>query len=138
MKSVVLDTNVLLDLFVFNDPTTFALKLALQTGRVDAVASSAGMAEWLDVLARPQFALTPNQQTKLVRQWQSYARILVDETLPEAPWRCQDPDDQIFLNLAYAIKPAILFSKDLALLKLASKAAKEHIIISAHYCDFSP
>lgn len=138
MKSVVLDTNVLLDLFVFLDPNALPLKLALQAGCIDAVASEASVAELIDVISRPLFALTPHEQSTISLQWQSYARMLADETLAEAPWRCQDPDDQVFLNMAYAIKPATLFSKDLALLKLASKAAKENILISANYRDFSP
>ena len=137
MNSVVLDTNVLLDLFVFKDPSAVPLQLALRAGQIDAVASAATLAEFIDVISRPLFALTPHEQSAIALQWQSSARMLADKTLPMAPWRCKDPDDQVFLNLAYAIKPATLFSKDLALLKLASKAAKEHILISANYRHLS-
>ena len=56
-----------------------------------------------------------------------------DEMLLSAPWRCQDPDDQIFLDLAYTAKPCLLLSKDNELLKIAKKAAIENILISADY-----
>ena len=42
-------------------------------------------------------------------------------------------DDQVFLDLAHSLKPCILFSKDLELLKMASRAAKEDILITADY-----
>jgi predicted nucleic acid-binding protein len=35
-----------------------------------------------------------------------------------APVRCSDPDDQIFIDLAFQVRPATLYSKDLALIDL--------------------
>lgn len=136
MKSVVLDTNVLLDLFVFNDFRTIYLKQVLQDGDIDAVATTKTLEEFADVISRPIFALDSSNQAKILTLWRSLSRVIDDQSLPAAPWQCEDPDDQIFLNLAYAVKPAVLISKDNALLKLATKASKENILISCHYSDF--
>jgi predicted nucleic acid-binding protein len=37
-----------------------------------------------------------------------------------APVHCSDPDDQIFIDLAFQVRPAVLYSKDLALIDLRS------------------
>ena len=70
-------------------------------------------------------------------QWRSAAKILDDETLLRAPWLCQDPDDQVFLNLAFTVNPSLLMSKDSAVLKLASRAAKDDVLITADYNAFT-
>lgn len=136
MKSVVFDTNVLLDLFVFNDFRALHLKQALQEKQIDAVATQKTLEELVDVLSRPLFALETNKQTKILAQWKSLSRLVNDQILSVAPWQCEDPDDQVFLNLAYATKPSILISKDNALLKLAKAASAEGILITANYKDF--
>jgi predicted nucleic acid-binding protein len=73
------------------------------------------------------------EQEKVLLQWQSLARVLSDESLLPSPWRCQDPDDQIFLDLAFTAKPCTLISKDNAVLKFFSQAAKEDVLITADY-----
>ncbi|OYZ34873.1 MAG: PIN domain-containing protein, partial [Polynucleobacter sp. 16-46-70] len=78
----------------------------------------------------------PQQQNKILEQWQSLSQLQDDSSLPQAPWTCADADDQIFLDLAFQLKPAILISKDNALLTLASRAAKEDILITANYDSF--
>ncbi|QWD77423.1 putative toxin-antitoxin system toxin component, PIN family [Polynucleobacter sp. MWH-Svant-W18] len=133
MKAIVFDTNVLLDIFVFNDFRAIHLKQALLDGVLDALATPKTLEEFADVIARPLFALGQTDQEQLLLQWQSLARVIDDETLMPSPWRCQDPDDQIFLDLAYTAKPCTLFSKDNEVLKFAASAAKESVMISADY-----
>ena len=133
MKAIVFDTNVLLDIFVFNDFRAIHLKQALLDGALDALATPKTLEEFADVIARPLFALGQTDQEQLLLQWQSLARVIDDETLMPSPWRCQDPDDQIFLDLAYTAKPCTLFSKDNEVLKFAASAAKESVMISADY-----
>ena len=133
MKAIVFDTNVLLDIFVFNDFRAIHLKQALLDGALDALATPETLEEFADVIARPLFALGQTDQEQLLLQWQSLARVIDDETLMPSPWRCQDPDDQIFLDLAYTAKPCTLFSKDNEVLKFAASAAKESVMISADY-----
>jgi len=133
MKSVVFDTNVLLDLFVFNDFRALHLKQALVEKKIDAIASQKTLEEFADVISRPLFSLEMAEQEKILLQWKSQARLMNDQSLLQSPWRCQDPDDQIFLDLAFTVKPCILISKDNAVLKFAARAAKEDVLISADY-----
>ncbi len=133
MTVVVFDTNVLLDLFVFNDFRALHLKQALIEGKLDALATQATLEEFADVIARPLFSLDQEQQGQIFRHWQSLARVINDNNLPKSPWVCQDPDDQVFLDLAFTIKPCTLISKDNEVLRFANKAALEQILITADY-----
>jgi putative PIN family toxin of toxin-antitoxin system len=133
MKSIVFDTNVLLDLFVFNDFRAIHLKQALQDKQIDALASAKTLEEFADVISRPLFSLEPVAQEKILAEWRSLARIVNEQSLLPSPWQCQDPDDQVFLDLAYTAKPCILMSKDNEVLKFASKASKENVLITANY-----
>jgi putative PIN family toxin of toxin-antitoxin system len=133
MKSVVFDTNILLDLFVFNDFRALHLKQVLLEKKIDALASPKTLEEFADVISRPLFSLESAEQEKILQQWKSLARILNDQNLLSSPWRCQDPDDQIFLDLAFTAKPCTLMSKDNEVLKFAARAAKEDVLISADY-----
>ena len=133
MKSVVFDTNVLLDLFVFNDFRALHLKQALIEQKIDALTSLKTLEEFADVISRPLFSLETVEQEKILAQWKSLSRVLDDQSLLSSPWLCQDPDDQIFLDLAFTAKPCTLISKDNEVLKFAARAAKENILISADY-----
>ena len=133
MKTVIFDTNVLLDLFVFNDFRVLHIKQALIEKQLDALASRQTLEEFSDVISRPLFSLEQSAQEKLVQEWQSLARIIEDQNISAAPWQCRDMDDQIFLDLAFTSKPSILLSKDNEVLKLASRAAKEGVQITADY-----
>jgi len=136
MKPVVLDTNILLDIFVFDDEQAINLKQAIVNGTIPVVASQKTLFEFADVISRPLFKLDEVTQTAILAQWQSIAQQYDDSDLATAPWRCQDPDDQIFLDLAYQFRPAILISKDNALLHIASRAAQEDILITSDYNAF--
>ena len=136
MKPVVLDTNILLDIFVFNDERAINLKRAVLEGSIPAIASQKTLLEFADVISRPLFNLDAPKQSTILAQWQSIAQHLDDSNLAPAPWKCQDPDDQIFLDLAYQLRPAILISKDNAVLRLAGRAAQENILITSDYNVF--
>lgn len=133
MKTVIFDTNVLLDLFVFSDFRAIHLKQALLDQKIDALASPTTLEEFADVISRPLFALDADTQKTIFQQWKSHARILEDHDLPKAPWECRDLDDQIFLDLAFTVKPCTLISKDLEILRLASRAAPVGVLITADY-----
>jgi putative PIN family toxin of toxin-antitoxin system len=133
MKTVIFDTNVLLDIFVFNDFRVIHIKAALVDKQLKALATPETIEEFADVISRPLFSLGQSTQEQILSEWHNLATIIQDETLNSAPWQCQDPDDQVFLNLAYTSKPCLLLSKDNELLKLAKKAALEDVVISADY-----
>ena len=133
MKVVIFDTNVLLDLFVFNDFRALHLKQALIEGKVQALATPKTLEEFTDVITRPLFSLDETLQEQIRLQWQGLAQIRDDQSLIKAPWICQDPDDQVFLDLAYTARPCTLISKDNEVLRFANQAAKEHVLITADY-----
>ena len=133
MKVVVFDTNVLLDLFVFNDFKAIHLKQALLENKIDALATLKTLEEFADVISRPLFSLDSTVQEKILVEWQSLARIVDDQGLLSSPWNCQDRDDQVFLDLAFTAKPCILISKDNEVLKFSSQALKENVLITANY-----
>jgi putative PIN family toxin of toxin-antitoxin system len=133
MEVIVLDTNVLLDLFVFDDFRTLHLKQQLLEGKFKALATPVTLAEFADVIARPLFSLEQTKQEQIYLQWRTLATILEDKTLKKSPWKCQDPDDQVFLDLAFTVKPCTLISKDNEVLRFASQATKEQIIITSDY-----
>ena len=136
MRPVVLDTNILLDIFVFNDERALHLKKALFDKKRHFVASQKTIEEFADVISRPLFKLDEEAQAAILAQWQSIAEQRDDSNLAPAPWKCQDPDDQIFLDLAYQFRPTILISKDNALLQIARRAASEDILITNDYNAF--
>ena len=138
MKPVVLDTNILLDIFVFNDERAVDLKQAILEQSIQVVASQKTLEELTDVLSRPLFKLDEESQAAILVQWKSIAHQVDDSNLAPAPWKCQDADDQIFLDLAYQLRPAILISKDNAVLQIASQAAPENILITSDYKAFKP
>lgn len=133
MKSVIFDTNVLLDIFVFHDFRAIHLKEALLNQTLDAHASEQTLEELTEVIARPLFSLSQGDQERIVLEWRSLAKMIKDEDIVKAPWECNDKDDQVFLDLAYTAKPCVLISKDNEVLRLASRAAKEGVVITVDY-----
>lgn len=120
MRRIVLDTNIFLDCWVFDDPAARSLRAALETGRVLAVRSVATDDELADVLARPQFRLAPAAREVLLNDWTLRASLHSVDVV--CPIRCADPDDQKFLDLALAAHAHALFTKDKALLATAAGA----------------
>jgi len=118
---VVLDTNVLLDLWVFDDPGTRWLAAAIAARRVAALRTVAIDVELMDVLGRARFGLDPERQRQILAAWQATSECA--PAPPLAALICSDPDDQKFLDLALHARAALLFTKDRALLKLRRRAA---------------
>jgi putative PIN family toxin of toxin-antitoxin system len=130
---LVLDTNVILDLLVFKDPTAEPIRQLLDAKLVDAVRSEASMLELIDVIQRPMFKLSQEEQEIILQGWESITRLLENTAIEPAPFTCRDLDDQVFLDMAYSIRPAILFSKDLRVLELRASAKPHGIEISNQY-----
>ena len=137
MKPIILDTNILLDIFVFEDVRADRLSNAVLNRQIKTYSNQTSLEELRDVISRPLFALEEGQQVKIMGQWQSLSQSIEDLKLKAAPWKCQDPDDQVFLDLAFTVRPSILISKDNAVLKLATQALKEGVWITADYNAFT-
>jgi predicted nucleic acid-binding protein len=128
----VLDTNVLLDLYVYHDPRTVPLKQAIAQQQLGLATCRQAMAELADVLAREKFKLSSDQQQAIVQDWSQRSRLLQDTEIAQSPWRCKDKADQIFLDMAWSLRPCLLLSKDLQVLRFAKRALKEGVqIVSA-------
>ena len=130
---LVLDTNVILDLLVFRDPTTEPIRLLLDAKLVDAVRSETSMLELVDVIQRPLFKLSREAQEIVLQTWKSNSRMLENNAIEPAPFICRDTDDQVFLDMAYSIRPALLLSKDLWVLELRASAKHHGVEISNQY-----
>lgn len=130
-RHVVIDTNVWLDLFVFDDWAARPLAQALQSGALLPIRSEHTDAELQAVLARPLFAakLSPGARAALINRWQALARCVAASHA--APWSCRDPHDQKFLDLAYSAQAQTLFTKDRALLRLARAARRNGLQIAS-------
>jgi len=131
LPRLILDTNILLDLFFFRDPATAYLSAQLRDQRVDVMASDALIREFSGVLKRASFALSENQQRGILQDWLQQTTVIEGPAIEPAPWKCRDKTDQMFLDLAYSCRPATLISKDKQVLKLAKRAAKDQVRITS-------
>lgn len=126
--AVVLDTNVLLALWLFRDPVVEPLRAALARGNLRAVRSPATDAEFAEVLCRPDlFDVAAERQAALLADWQASSTNV--DAIGPAPWTCSDPLDQKFLDLAVSARAAWLITRDRRLLKLARKARRQGLAI---------
>ena len=125
---VVLDSNVWIDILVFDDPASRPIHAALASGALTALIDARCLAELARVLDYPQFVQRSVDKEAALA---SVARLSV-LTAPGAPPddarplpKCKDRDDQKFLELAWAVRADWLVSKDRALLKLAKRTARD-------------
>lgn len=126
---VVLDTNVLLALWIFGDETVAPLRAALGACELQPVRSAATDAELAEVLARDGlFSVPADRQAYLLREWCSTALLV--EGIEPAAWRCGDPLDQKFVDLAVSAGAAWLITRDKALLKLNRKSKRAGLRIA--------
>ncbi len=125
---VVLDTNVVLDIFYWKDAQSLALSEALQMGRMRVVTNAACLEEFADVLSRPAFGLSSEEQIAFLERYAHFCTA-VDVDLA-APVTCRDADDQKFLDLAYSVAADMLVTKD----KLLKKAAKRLARFGVRVC----
>ncbi|MGI4855435.1 MAG: PIN domain-containing protein [Janthinobacterium lividum] len=142
----VLDSNVWIDILVFDDPDSRPIRAALEAGTLCAVIDPACLYELDRVLDYPQFARFALDKPTTLATMLRLARLLdaalpapltagVEagaEAIPPAPVRptpalprCSDRDDQKFLELAARSGARWLVTKDKALLKLARRFTRD-------------
>ncbi|MBC3810770.1 MULTISPECIES: putative toxin-antitoxin system toxin component, PIN family [Undibacterium] len=124
-KHIVIDTNVCLDLFVFNDPRWLDILHGLKNGQLKAITRTDCREEWLAVLKYPHLPVTQDKLPNICQQFD----LLIECVAPplNADIRlpiCSDKDDQKFLEIARDSSATTLITKDKALLKLARKIRK--------------
>ena len=125
---LVIDTNVALDLLVFNEPAHAVqmapLRLALREGHVQWLATAAMRDELERVLSYPKLAprvaFYGCTVQSVLRDFDALARL--EAPAARIAFTCKDADDQIFADLAVARRTHLL-SKDDALLSMKKRLA---------------
>ena len=123
-RPLVIDTNTVLDLFVFEDPASAPLLAALGSGGVRWLATAHMREELLRVLAYPHLV------TCMTTRGVAAADVLAAfdrhcipvDAAERCGVRCRDTDDQPFIDLAIAHR-ARLISKDKLVLATAKRVA---------------
>ena len=121
---VVVDTNAVLDLWVFADAGVQGLRAAVAQGRLDWLGTAAMRQELAAVLARGVGERYGAPADDVLRLWDRHVRVCPPPTPSGAHrrLRCRDPDDQPFLDLALDSQAQWLLTSDRDLLSLARKA----------------
>ncbi|MGI9149944.1 MAG: putative toxin-antitoxin system toxin component, PIN family [Limnohabitans sp.] len=122
---VVLDTNIVLDLWLYQDPATPALLAALENKSVQWLATQVMRDELERVLAYTHIAqrLALGQLTApdILAQFDAHAQRM--PIAAKAQFVCKDADDQKFIDLA-AEHRTQLISKDKAVLTMRNRMAR--------------
>lgn len=126
VSPIVIDTNIVLDCFVFKDPAAQRLREQIVSAEIRWIATPAMIEEYLRVLTYPNVArrallLDEKAYALLPRIFMLYANIVDVPSKDQIPCViCRDKDDQIFIDLALAYQ-GVLVSKDHEVLKLHGK-----------------
>ena len=120
-KQVVIDTNVCLDLFVFNDPRWAKLLSGLKDASIKAYTREDCRQEWLAVLHYPHLPINDINRGQIINAFDELINCVSPAQKKLQLPRCSDKDDQKFLEIASDSGVETLITKDKALLKLARK-----------------
>lgn len=109
-NAVVIDTNWVLDAWVFADARAARLRQAVEAGRVRWLATDAMRAELARVLDYPAVALRRERRgmgaAEALAIFDALAHVL--PAAPRAPAICRDADDQPFIDLAVQQRAALI------------------------------
>ena len=112
-QAVVIDTNIVLDVFVFNDPAAEPVRQALANRELNWLATQPMRGELVRVLAYPKIvarlALGALNANDVLAKFDQHAHMVA--VPPKASVTCSDADDQMFIDLAVQ-HTCLLLSKD--------------------------
>ena len=128
----VLDTNVVIDWLMFNDPYMDPLRERVVDGRLVVLTHEPAIVELKRILAYRQLKLDATRQTEIFNRYLSLTTVVA---LPEGASlknlmtpgnfpRCRDRDDEHFIALAFHQKADALVSRDNAVFGMKSRVAK--------------
>ena len=127
----VIDTNIVLDLWLFEDPSTIPLRAALQSGAISHLATDSMRDELARVLTYPhlikRMAKSNIQAPDILNRFDEYQ--LAAEPAAKAACTCKDPDDQKFIDLAVAHAVPLL-SKDKAILCMKKRLLQSGVVLN--------
>jgi putative PIN family toxin of toxin-antitoxin system len=123
-QAIVLDTNIVLDLFIFNDPRCADLRAALGNKTLQWTATQNMRDELERVLTythlQPRMAFYATTAAQVLTQFDESVQLV--DTAPRAFYVCKDADDQKFIDLAVQLRSALV-SKDKAVLCMRKRLA---------------
>ncbi|MBL8520032.1 MAG: PIN domain-containing protein [Betaproteobacteria bacterium] len=134
---LVLDTNVVVDWLVFDDPFMAPLREGVTAGHVEVIAHPPAVEELRRVLGYKSLKLDPARQAAIFDRYLAQTRVaalpagfsIKNLLTPGGFPRCRDRDDQHFLALAFHSRCDALVSRDDAVYGLKSRAAKFGVTI---------
>lgn len=121
-RRVVLDTNVAVSALVFREGRLAWLREAWEAGHIVPVVSAETVAELVRVLAYPKLKLSDEETKNVLAHYMERAEAVREIGAPVRIPECRDPDDRIFLRLAYAAQADALVTGDKDLLAVAGKS----------------
>jgi putative PIN family toxin of toxin-antitoxin system len=127
----VIDTNIVLDLWLFEDPATVPLRAALQSGRISHLATDSMRDELERVLTYPHIVkrmARSNIQAQDILDHFDQHHVSAEPAV-KAPCTCKDPDDQKFIDLAVAHAVPLL-SKDAAILCMKKRLFQAGVVLN--------
>jgi uncharacterized protein len=124
---LVLDTNVVMALWHFEDPKLAGLWALIDEKRADLFTRRDCLEELQRVLAYRQFAIEPARQIDLYAAYVARAYCLPDADEEQLAFaaslpKCKDRDDQKFVSLAWDAGAHVLVTRDKLVLGLSRKA----------------
>ena len=125
--ALVLDTNTVLALWMFRDPKLEALREWIEAGNCRLHSREDALEELRHVLAYRQFGLDPTTRAQILDAYRARTALTNTDSenatiFPALP-RCQDGDDQKFLEIARSSTADHLLTRDKALLRLRRHSA---------------
>ena len=136
---VVLDTNIVLDLWLYQDPATPALHAALADKTVQWLATQVMRDELERVLAYTHIVARMSASgitaDHILSRFDGHAQLM--PIAPKAQFVCKDADDQKFIDLA-AAHAAQLISKDKAVLTLRNRMARLGVAVARSFPALLP
>ena len=137
--ALVIDTNIVLDLFVFSDAAAQPLRAAIEADAIDWLATPPMRVELARVLGYPQivprlafYALSAHA---VLAAFDRHARLVA--IAPKASVTCSDADDQCFIDLAVAHRVPLL-SKDRAVLTMRKRLGALGVNVLAAFLAQNP
>ena len=128
---VVIDTNIVLDLWLYKDPATPALLEALERKTVQWLATQVMRDELGRVLAYThivnRLAFSQLNAQHILAQFDTHAQLM--PTAAKALFVCRDADDQKFIDLAAEHKTQLI-SKDKAVLTMRNRMARLGVAVA--------
>ena len=132
MVTFVLDTNIWLDILLFNDPSVNKLSNLIFKKEILVLSCKQCDDEFSRVLKYKNLGIEKEKQNYMLRTYKEFVKnIDFVETLNSSNIpKCHDSDDQKFINLSCFNHVDWLLTKDKQILKMKKKLGKMKVKVS--------